>query len=416
MSKRVDLEPVSGIGYSLLTSESVTEGHPDKLCDIISDSLLDAYLAEDPDSHVAMETVASKNMIFLSGEVTSHASPNVEDIVRKTVLDIGYDSREKGLDGNHCIILTNIVSQSPDIARGVKANDGSLGAGDQGMMYGYACDETKEYMPLPISLAHKLTHRLAWVRKEGILPWLYPDGKAQVTALYDPDGNAAGIKTIVISAQHSDSVDMRTLKKALRKKVIDPVIKEDLLLPDADIYINPTGRFVTGGPFADTGLTGRKIIVDTYGGIAKHGGGAFSGKDPTKVDRSAAYMARYAAINIVAAGLCRKCEINLAYAIGVPQPVSIKIDTFDTEDIPRFILEQVVREVFDFSVAGIIRALFLTGVSYKEVAAYGHFGRPDLDLTWERIDKVEELIQTAISYMADEIMSHGERFLDTLSY
>ena len=404
LNNMVDLKPEKGIGCYLLTSESVTEGHPDKLCDIISDSLLDAYLSEDPRSHVAIETVASKNMIFLSGEVTSSANPDIEKIVRDTLLEIGYDDKEKGLDGKNCMVLTNITAQSPDIAMGVTGDDGTIGAGDQGMMYGYACDETKEYMPVTISLAHKLTRRLAQVRKEGILPWLYPDGKGQVTALYDEQGHIIGIHSIVLSAQHSRKVTMETLRRELRREVIDYVIPESMMLPDAVIYINPTGRFVEGGPMADTGLTGRKIIVDTYGGIARHGGGAFSGKDPTKVDRSAAYMARYAALNLVAAGLCRKCELNLAYAIGIPQPVSIKIDTFGTEEIPADILEKVVREVFDFSVAGIIRNLSLTSVSYKKTASYGHFGRPDLDLPWERTDQVEKLRQAAIQAAAESVI------------
>ena len=404
MNNMVDLKPVTGIGCYLLTSESVTEGHPDKLCDILSDSLLDAWLQEDPHSRVALETVASRDMIFLSGEVTSAASPDIERIVRDTLLEIGYDNKEKGLDGKSCMVLTNITTQSQDIARGVNGSQGMVGAGDQGMMYGFACDETPEYMPVTISLAHKLTKRLAQVRKEGILPWLYPDGKAQVTALYDDKDHVAGISSIVLSAQHNSRVDIEILRRDLRRKVIDYVIPENLILPDAAIYINPTGRFVEGGPMADTGLTGRKIIVDTYGGIARHGGGAFSGKDPTKVDRSAAYMARYAALNLVAAGLCRKCELNLAYAIGVPQPVSIKIDTFGTEEIPKDILERVVREVFDFSVAGIIRKLSLTGISYKKTAAYGHFGRPELDLPWERSDQVDRLRKAAVSAAADQVI------------
>ena len=409
MSNWVDLAPVSGIGCYLLTSESVTEGHPDKLCDIISDALLDAYLKEDPHSHVAIETVASKNMVFLSGEVTSAASPDIERIVRDTILEIGYDSEEKGLDGHSCQILTRIVRQSQDIARGVDMADGDIGAGDQGMMYGYACMETQEYMPMSISMAHRLTRRLASVRKEGILPYLYPDGKAQVTVAYDREGQVIGVKTIVLSAQHSREVDEETLRKDLRREVIDFVMKDSDLLPDADIYINPTGSFVVGGPMADTGLTGRKIIVDTYGGIARHGGGAFSGKDPTKVDRSAAYMARYAAVNLVASGLCRKCEINLAYAIGMPKPISIKIDTFDTEAIPVPALEQAVKETFDFSVGAAIRNLSLTRVSYRETAAYGHFGRPDLDLPWERKDRVQELLKNAVFYTVQQVMNELDK-------
>ena len=387
--------------YYLLTSESVTEGHPDKLCDIVSDTLLDAYLSKDPRSHVAMETVASKNTIFLSGEVTSTAKPDLVKKVREAVLEIGYDSVKKGLDGNNCLVLTNVISQSPDIAQGVNQTDGKVGAGDQGMMYGYACDETEEFMPLSIYLAHKLTQRLTYVRKNGILPYLYPDGKSQVTVAYDKNGEIAGVQTVVISAQHSADVSIEKLRADIKREVIEAVIDKDSMLPDMKIHINPTGRFVVGGPEGDTGLTGRKIIVDTYGGIARHGGGAFSGKDPTKVDRSAAYMARYAAVNVVAAGLCRKCEINLAYAIGVPDPVSIKIDTFGSEEIPKEIIEKVVEDVFDFSVAGIINNLSLTSVTYKPLAAYGHFGRSELDLPWERTDKVTALQDAAVKLIAE---------------
>lgn len=341
----------------LLTSESVTEGHPDKLCDRISDALLDAYLSQDPHSHVALETMVSKDAIMIAGEVSSLATVDVVETARETILETGYDSMEKGLDGKRCLILTNIGMQSPDIAQGVNQADGLIGAGDQGIMFGYACDETEEYMPLSISLAHRLAQRLTAVRKEGILPYLYPDGKSQVTVAYSEDGRIAGIKDVVISAQHSAAVSITQLREDIKTQVIGAVIKEEDMLPDIAIHINPTGRFVVGGPAGDSGLTGRKIIVDTYGGIARHGGGAFSGKDPTKVDRSAAYVARYAAKNIVASGLCSKCEINLAYAIGVPQPVSVKIDTFGTEEVPKKMIEQIVKEVFDFSVAGIIRNL-----------------------------------------------------------
>ena len=394
--------------YTLLTSESVTEGHPDKLCDIISDTLLDAYLSEDKSSHVAMESFASNNIIFIAGEVTSSAKVDVVNTVRETICQVGYDSEEKGLDGKNCVILTNINTQSPDIAQGVNQSDGVVGAGDQGMMYGYACDDTREYMPLSIAYAHRLCRRLTEVRKDGTLPYLYPDGKSQVTVAYDDEDNVVGITAIVVSAQHSASVSMEQLRADIKRKVIDAVIPASLILPECKIYINPTGRFVVGGPAGDTGLTGRKIIVDTYGGIARHGGGAFSGKDPTKVDRSAAYMARYAAKNIVAAGLCRKCEINLAYAIGVPNPVSIKIDTFGTEELPKQVIEMAVRETFDFSVAGIIKNLSLTSVSYKPVAALGHFGRSDLDLPWERLDKVEELQEHAVSHMTVEIIRQAK--------
>lgn len=391
-----------------LTSESVTEGHPDKLCDIVSDSILDACLSEDKDAHVAVETMASKDMVFISGELTSKAKINPVELARKAILEIGYDAKEKGLDGTNCLIVTNIGMQSPDIAMGVNQHKGVIGAGDQGMMYGYACDETPEYMPLSISLAHKLSKRLSGVRKAGILPYLYPDGKSQVTVAYDDKGEAVGVSDIVISAQHNDQVSMEKLRADIKKEVIDVIIPYRMRTQDCKIYINPTGRFNVGGPEGDTGLTGRKIIVDTYGGIARHGGGAFSGKDPTKVDRSAAYMARYAAKNIVAAGLCRKCEINLAYAIGTPDPVSIKIDTFHTEEIPVCIIEEAARKVFDFSVAGIIENLSLTRVSYKPLASYGHFGRDELDLPWEKLDKVDSLLETTVSLTAEEIINRSK--------
>ena len=366
---------------TLLTSESVTEGHPDKVCDMISDALLDAYLEEDPSAHVALETMASEDTVFIAGEVASFAKVDVKNKAREVICEIGYDSKEKG------------VTQC----------NGTIGAGDQGMMYGYACDDTEELMPLSISLAHKLSKRLTQVRKEGILPYLYPDGKSQVTVAYNNQGEILGVTDVVISAQHNAEVSVQKLRMDIEEHVIREVIPKELLLPDVKIHINPTGRFVVGGPAGDVGLTGRKIIVDTYGGIARHGGGAFSGKDPTKVDRSAAYMARYAAKNVVAAGFCKKCEINLAYAIGIPQPVSIKIDTFGTEEIPKEIIEDTVNEVFDFSVAGIINSLSLTKVKYKPVAAYGHFGRTDLDLPWERLDKVNILQEKAVARVAEEI-------------
>lgn len=389
--------------YTLLTSESVTEGHPDKVCDIISDAILDAYLSQDPSSHVAVETMASEGIVFIAGEVTSSGCVDVGEVARKVLVEIGYDGKEKGMDGRDCVILTNIVSQSPDIAQGVVQENGEIGAGDQGMMFGYASDETEEYMPLSISLAHKLAKQLTRVRKEGILPYLYPDGKSQVTVACDDNGDVVGISDVVISSQHNADVAIEQLRADIEEYVIRAVIPNDLLLPDVKIYINPTGRFVVGGPEGDVGLTGRKIIVDTYGGIARHGGGAFSGKDPTKVDRSAAYMARYAAKNVVAAGLCKKCEVNLAYAIGVAQPVSIKIDTFGTEELPKKIIEKAVRAVFDFSVAGIISNLSLTKVTYKPVAAYGHFGRDELNLPWERTDKVTELQMKTAALLAEEI-------------
>lgn len=388
---------------TLLTSESVTEGHPDKVCDMISDALLDTYLEEDPSAHVALETMASEDTVFIAGEVASFAKVDVKNKAREVICEIGYDSKEKGIDGKECLIITNIGVQSPDIVQGVTQCNGTIGAGDQGMMYGYACDDTEELMPLSISLAHKLSKRLTQVRKEGILPYLYPDGKSQVTVAYNNQGEILGVTDVVISAQHNAEVSVQKLRMDIEEHVIREVIPKELLLPDVKIHINPTGRFVVGGPAGDVGLTGRKIIVDTYGGIARHGGGAFSGKDPTKVDRSAAYMARYAAKNVVAAGFCKKCEINLAYAIGIPQPVSIKIDTFGTEEIPKEIIEDTVNEVFDFSVAGIINSLSLTKVKYKPVAAYGHFGRTDLDLPWERLDKVNILQEKAVARVAEEI-------------
>ncbi len=389
--------------YTLLTSESVTEGHPDKVCDMISDSLLDAYLSQDSNSHVALETMASKNTIFVSGEVTSTASVDVTEIVRNTALEIGYDAKEKGLDARNCLVLSNICTQSPDIAQGVSLKGGKTGAGDQGMMFGYACDDTAEYMPLSISLAHKLTKKLTEVRKNGTLPYLYPDGKSQVTVRQNDKGRIIGIDTVVISAQHSEEISVGVLRRDIQREVIDTVIPSEYKLPDMKVFINPTGRFVVGGPLGDTGVTGRKIIVDTYGGIGHHGGGAFSGKDPTKVDRSAAYMARYAAKNAVAAGLCRKCEVNLAYAIGVPDPVSVKIDTFQTEEFPIPVIEEAIEKVFDFSVAGIINKLSLASLSYKPLAAYGHFGRDELNLPWEQLDKVKELQDTAVSLMVEKI-------------
>jgi S-adenosylmethionine synthetase len=376
---------------------------------MISDALLDAYLRDDPSSHVAVETMASEDMVFIAGEVSSTSQVDVVRLAREVICGIGYDSKEKGINGKTCKILTNIGIQSPDIAQGVNRENGEIGAGDQGMMYGYACDDTPEYMPLSISLAHQLCRKLTQLRKEGRLPYLYPDGKSQVTVAYDEDGNVQGITDIVISTQHNAEVSIKKLRSDIEELVIRDVIPARLMLPEVKIHINPTGRFVVGGPEGDVGLTGRKIIVDTYGGIARHGGGAFSGKDPTKVDRSAAYMARYAAKNIVAAGFCKKCEVNLAYAIGVPQPVSIKIDTFGTEEVPKKIIEESVKEVFDFSVAGIIRSLSLTGVTYKSVAAYGHFGRDDLDLPWERIDKAEELQDKATVRLVEEILRRRNR-------
>ena len=381
---------------TLLTSESVTEGHPDKVCDMISDALLDAYLEEDPSAHVALETMASEDTVFIAGEVASFAKVDVKNKAREVICEIGYDSKEKGIDGKECLIITNIGVQSPDIAQGVTQCNGTIGAGDQGMMYGYACDDTEELMPLSISLAHKLSKRLTQVRKEGILPYLYPDGKSQVTVAYNNQGEILGVTDVVISAQHNAEVSVQKLRMDIEEHVIREVIPKELLLPDVKIHINPTGRFVVGGPAGDVGLTGRKIIVDTYGGIARHGGGAFSGKDPTKVDRSAAYAARYVAKNIVAAGIADKCEIELAYAIGVARPLSVFIDTFGTGKVSEEKLVELVNKNFDLRPGAIIRDLDLRKPIYKQVAAYGHFGRNDLDLPWERTDKAEILRKEAL--------------------
>lgn len=387
----------------LLTSESVTEGHPDKVCDQISDRLLDCYLAGDKDSHVAIETMISKNTVFVAGEVSSKTKVDVEKEIRKVLLEIGYDEAGKGMDGKTCLILTNINIQSSDINMGVSRGNGMIGAGDQGMMYGYASDETDNFMPLSIDFAHQLTKRLARVRKESILPYLYPDGKSQVTVVYDEDGRAEAITDIVISAQHADGISLEQIREDIKKEVIDKVIPSQWMAPNCNIHINPTGRFVIGGPLGDTGLTGRKLMVDTYGGIGKHGGGAFSGKDPTKVDRSSAYMARYAAKNVVAAGLCKKCEVSLAYAIGIPKPVAVRIDTFGTEVVPIPLLERAVEETFDFSVAAILKHLALTSVIYRPVASYGHFGRNDISLPWEKTDKAQLLRDKVVDFLAEEI-------------
>ena len=386
----------------LFTSESVTEGHPDKVCDQISDAVLDALLAQDPQSRVACETFATTGIVTLMGEITTEGWADFNDIARKVILDIGYDSSEKYFDGNTCAVMTAIHAQSPDIAQGVdqalegrEEEAGETGAGDQGMMFGFACDETPERMPMAIALSHRLARRLAEVRKNGTLPWLRPDGKTQVTVVYDDDRPVA-VDTIVISTQHAPEISQGEIREAMLKHVIQPVIPAELLGKETKYYINPTGRFVIGGPAGDTGLTGRKIIVDTYGGYAPHGGGAFSGKDPTKVDRSAAYAARYAAKNIVAAGLARKCQLQLAYAIGVAQPVSILVDTFGTGTVPDERLTEAVKQVFDFRPAAIIRDLDLRRPIYRQTAAYGHFGRLDLDLPWEKEDRTDAL-RAAIS-------------------
>ncbi len=387
----------------LFTSESVTEGHPDKVCDAISDAILDACMEQDPMSRVACETCCCTGFVLVTGEITTKAHLDVQKIVRETVDEIGYNRGKIGFDADTCAVMVALDQQSADIAMGVdkaleakenKMSDEELeaiGAGDQGMMFGYATNETEEYMPYPISLAHKLARQLTKVRKDGTLPYLRPDGKSQVSVEYDENGKPLRLEAVVLSTQHDPDVSQERIHEDVKKYVFDPILPKELLEADTKYFINPTGRFVIGGPHGDAGLTGRKIIVDTYGGYARHGGGAFSGKDCTKVDRSAAYAARYAAKNIVAAGLAEKCEIQLSYAIGVAQPTSVMVDTFGTGRLSDEKLVEIIRENFDLRPAGIIKMLDLRRPIYKQTAAYGHFGRDDLDLPWEKLDKVDAL-------------------------
>ena len=381
----------------IFTSESVSGGHPDKVCDQISDAILDAYLTEDPNSRVACETMVKNNMVYISGEITSLGNPDLEPIVRQTINDIGYNNDELGFNGNTCEFTNLVFQQSSDIAQGVNEGEGEdleQGAGDQGVMFGYACKETNSLMPLPIDLSHRLVKKQADVMKSGELDWLRPDAKSQVSVIYDDNGKTIkGLSAIVLSTQHDEDISQEEIKSEVMDKIIKPIVPEEWILDSTNIYINPTGKFVIGGPVGDCGLTGRKIIVDTYGGMARHGGGAFSGKDPSKVDRSAAYAARYVAKNIVAAGLADYCEIQVSYAIGVATPISINVNTFDSEKISKEAIEKVVEESFDLKPKSLIDMLDLKNPIYLPTAAYGHFGRTDIDLSWERTDKANEISQ-----------------------
>lgn len=379
----------------LFTSESVSAGHPDKVCDQISDAVLDAYLAEDPDSRVACETMIKNNMVFIAGEITSKGSPDLEPIVRKTIKDIGYDSDEYGFNGDNCEFTNLISEQSPDISQGVTEGEGvdlEQGAGDQGLMFGYACTETESLMPLPIDLSHRLVKQQADVMKSNEISWLRPDAKSQVSVIYSDDGKKIeGLSAVVLSTQHDDDVTHSEIESQVMEKIIRPIVPSEWLTDRTDIFINPTGKFVIGGPVGDCGLTGRKIIVDTYGGMARHGGGAFSGKDPSKVDRSAAYASRYVAKNIVAAGLADFCEIQVSYAIGVAKPTSIFVETFNSEKVAKEVIVKLVEEEFDLRPKSIIEMLDLKRPIYQQTAAYGHFGRTDIELSWEKMDRAEKL-------------------------
>ena len=381
----------------IFTSESVSGGHPDKVCDQISDAILDAYLTEDPDSRVACEAMIKNNMVFIAGEITSLGNPDLETVVRKTINDIGYNTDEYGFNGDTCEFTNLVFQQSPDIAQGVNEGEGEnleQGAGDQGLMFGYACNETKSLMPLPIDLSHKLVKRQADAMKSGEISWLRPDAKSQVSVIYSDDSKTIeGLSAVVLSTQHDEDVTREEIKAEIMDKIIKPIVPEEWILDSTSIYINPTGKFVIGGPVGDCGLTGRKIIVDTYGGMARHGGGAFSGKDPSKVDRSAAYATRYVAKNIVAAGLADYCEIQVSYAIGIAKPTSINVNTFNSEKISKAAIEKIVEEHFDLRPKSLINMLDLKKPIYLPTAAYGHFGRTDIDLSWEKTDKASEISQ-----------------------